>query len=288
MPRRIARADHERLIMTLSYVKQDSELILSTLDKGLHVLEALADVGPATGLSLTELSRMLGMHRTTLLRMLTTLQARGYVSRDPISDRYQLGMKVLALSATLLRRLDIRQVARPTLQALCAETGELVHLVVLDDGAVVTVERLEGNQTISLRTELGARRPAYCTASGKAILATLPAAEVAAILARGMPPMTPRTITSPAMMEEHLVEVQRRGFAWDDEERNEGVRCVAAPIFGHEGRAVGAVSIAAPLLRTPWERLWSLGNAVARAAVTVSQELGHQYAHVAVAHDKST
>lgn len=272
--------------MTLSYIKQDSELILSTLDKGLHVLEVLAEVESVAGLTLTELSRMLGMHRTTLLRMLTTLQARGYVSRDPVSDRYQLGMKVLALSATLLRRLDIRQVARPMLQALCAETGELVHLVVLDDSAVVTIERLEGNQTISLRTELGARRPAYCTASGKAILATMSAGEVAAILAHGMPPMTPRTITSPAVMEQHLAEVLRRGFAWDDEERNEGVRCVAAPIFGHEGRAVGAVSIAAPMLRTPWERLWSLGDAVTRAAVAVSRELGYQDARGTVLPDE--
>ncbi len=260
--------------MASTYTKQDSELILSTLDKGLHVLEVLASTDTAVGLSLTELSRTLGMHRTTLLRVLTTLQSRGYVSRDRVTDRFHLGMRVLSLASTALRGLDLRQIARPTLARLCAETQELVLLTVLDHGAVVTVECLEGSQTIALRTELGARRPAYCTASGKALLAHMEDAEREAILAAGMPSVTPRTITSADLMREHLAEIRARGYAWDDEERLEGVRCVASVVFDIEGNARGAVSIAAPSLRTSWGRMGQLGVAVCEAAREISRGLG--------------
>ncbi len=258
-----------------TYAKQSSESILSTLDKGLHVLEVIANAGVAEGLTLMELSRAVGMHPTTLFRTLATLQSREYVKRDHATDRYRLGTRILSLASTLLKDLDIRQVARPTLQALTNDTQELVHLAVFDDGDVVTVDRLEGKHTISLRTQIGARRPAYCTAAGKAILASLPDGEVDRVLASGMPPVTPRTITSRAVMHEHLAEVRRRGFSWDDEEILEGVRCVAAPVFWYEGRVLGAVSIAAPSLRTPWERLWQLGEQVGAGAREISRQLGY-------------
>lgn len=259
--------------MIVAYTKRDSDMILSTLDKGLHVLEALA--GAADGLNLTDLSHAVGMHRTTLFRILATLQARGFVQRDRDTDRYRVGMKLLSLSAELLRTLDIRAVARPILAALCQETRELVHLTVLDDGTVVTIERMEGHQTISLRTEIGERRPAYCTASGKAILAFSPSEETERILAMGMPAVTPRTITTREAMTQHLAEVRRRGFAWDDEERLEDVRCVAAPVFDWEGRVIAAVSVAMPSLRTPWSQLWQVGEMVRAAGDAISRCLGY-------------
>ncbi len=261
--------------MSTEYARQDSELILSTLDKGLHVLEVLAAVDTPEGQNLTELSRILGLHRTTLLRILTTLQTRGFVTRDRTTDRYRIGMRVLSLSAAVLRNLDIRQTARPALQRLGTETQELVLLTVLNDDEVVTVERFEGNQTISLRTELGERRPAYCTASGKAMLAYLPDDVVDRILARGLPMVTPRTITSRAAMEQHLAEIRERGFAWDDEERIESMRCVAAPVFGHEGVVLAAVSVATFSLRTPWERVRQLGECTRETAGEISRLLGY-------------
>ena len=259
---------------SLAYSRQESEPILGTLDKGLHVLEVLAQVDTGGGFTLTELSRLIDMHPTTLFRMLATLQSRGFIARDRHTDRYRIGMRVLALAATVLRDLDIRQVARPTLEALCKSTRELVHLTVLDEGEVVTVERVDANQPLSLRNEIGSRRPAYCTASGKAILAYLPPDEAEAIMARGMPMVTPRTLTTPEALRQQMIEIRRRAFAWDDEERIEGVRCVAAPVFGMEGRIVGAVSLAAPALRTPWERLWHLGDEVRATAAEISANLG--------------
>lgn len=254
--------------------KEGSEQTLGTLEKGLRVLEALAAVGTGPGLTLTELGQRLGMNRTTLFRFLVTLRANGYVERETGTDRYRLGVQVLSLASSLLSGLDIRHAARPVLLDLGDRTRELVHLAVLDGGDVLTIDRIEGTQPLSLQTGVGTRRPAYCTASGKAVLAHAPAAAVEAVLAAGMPPVTARTITSATAMRAELAEVRRAGFAVDDEERIEGVRCVAAPIFDLERAVVGAVSIAAPTLRMPKERVGRLGEEVCVAAAAVSRRLG--------------
>ena len=255
--------------------EHNPELMLSTLDKGLRVLETLGREGADRGLTLTELGRLLGMHRTTLFRFLATLRARGYVERDPGTDRYRLGLGVLALASSLLDGLDVRRLAHPVLAALSDATRELVHLAVLDRGEVVTIERIEGKEPLSLQTGIGERRPAHCTASGKAILACLPTETVDSVLAPGMPAVTPRTITSRAAMATELAAVRGRGYAIDDEERTAGVRCVAAPVFDHERGVIGAVSIAAPVVRMPWERVQQLGEEVRSAAETISRRLGY-------------
>ena len=260
-----------------AYAKQESDLVLSTLDKGLHVLEVLASVDTEEGLTLTELSRVLDMHRTTLLRILTTLQIRDFVTRDYATDRYRIGLRVLSLSGVVLRNLDIRQVARPVLQRLCARVEELVLLTVLSEETIVTIDRFEGNLTLSLRTALGERRPMYCTASGKAILAYMPDNTVEGILGKGMPSITPRTITSREAMRQHLAAIKRRGFAWDDEERIEDLRCVAAPIFSHDSAVIAAVSVVTFAMRTPWKQLLQLGEDTRQAAGEISRLLGHKH-----------
>jgi DNA-binding IclR family transcriptional regulator len=253
--------------------RDDAPPMLSTLDKGLRVLEALSrsDTGSE---SLTALSRAVGLHRTTVFRILGTLRARGYVSRESDTDRDRLGVRVLSLASAVLDDLDIRQVARPALQALRRETRELVFLTVLDRGEVVTVERLDSDQPLTLRAQIGSRRPAHCTAAGKAFPAALPEPEREAILHRPLPAFTPRTITLPDPLRQQLAEVCRRGFAWDDEEYLDGVRCVAAPVFGIERHVVGVVSLAVPTMRAPWDRLWRLGAEVAATARQISAGLG--------------
>jgi DNA-binding IclR family transcriptional regulator len=247
--------------------------MLSTLDKGLRVLEALSR--SATGSeSLTTLSRAVGLHRTTVFRILGTLRARGYVIRESDTDRYRLGVRVLTLAGAVLDDLDVRQIARPALEALNRASRELVFLSVMEGGEVVTVERLESDQPLTLRAQLGSRRPAHCTAAGKAFLAVMPEAEREAILRKPLASFTPHTITVPDVVRQQLSEVRARGFAWDDEEYFDGVRCVAAPVFGIERRIMGVVSLAAPTVRTPWERLWRLGAEVRATARAISASLG--------------
>lgn len=251
-----------------------SDSVLSTLDNGLRVLDVLANDVSGEGLTLTEVARHLDMHRTTVFRLLATLRPRGYISRDTRTDRYRLGPKLLSLSSALLGQLDLRQVARPSLIALRDKAGELVHLTILDGDDVVTIDRLEGTQSLSLQTEMGARRPMYCTASGKAILAHQSLDRVLRVLDAGMPAVTNTTITDRDAMLKHLEQVRNHGYAVDDEERIEGVRCVAAPVFGHDHSVLGAISIAAPAIRMSWERVLLLGEEVRLTAETVSRQFG--------------
>lgn len=256
------------------YAKQQSDGILGTLDKGLHVLQVIADSDVPNGLTLTELGTEVGMHRTTLFRILKTLEARNFVNRDSDTDRYQLGGSVLGLASVLLRNLSVCDIARPILQGLSLDTQEVVFLTVRSLSEIMTVEAFDSVQEISLRADVGDRRPMYCTASGKAILAFLSAEEVDEILSLGMPPLTSRTITSEFVMHHELEKVRNLGFAWDDEERIEGVCCVAAPIFNSKGGVVAAISIAAPAMRTSFKRMRELGLLVQSSADAISAELG--------------
>lgn len=247
---------------------------LATLDKGLTILEAIGRADAPQGLTLTEISQRLGIHRTTLLRFLTTLRARGYLERDPSTERYRLGPQVLALASMWLADLDIRQIARPILQRACDAGGELVHLTILDDHEVVTVDRIEGRHPLSLQTGIGNRRPAYRSASGKAILAHLPEADVARVLEAGMDPVTAGTITSREAMARDLEGVRARGYAIDHEENFLGVCCVAAPVYDYTRMPIASISIATPTQRAGAERLDYLGLVVRDAAAELSRQLG--------------
>jgi DNA-binding IclR family transcriptional regulator len=249
--------------------------MLRTLDKGLTILEALASIG-REGTTSVALGRKLGLHRTTVHRFLQTLTMRGYVEHISQSDRYRLGLGALRLAAASMTGLTIRDVGMPVLEALRRETGETVQSVILDpSGEVVTIDRLDAEHPIGLRTHIGARRPAYCSAAGKAMLAFKSEADVDEILARGMPPRTPTTVTDPLLFKAQLWEVTRRGFAIDDGENLEGVRCVAAPVFDFDGRLAGAVSLLAPSMRADAAHLLVLGERTAEAARTLSYLLGY-------------
>jgi IclR family KDG regulon transcriptional repressor len=250
-------------------------VMLRTLDKGLTILEALATIG-REGTTSVALGRRLGLHRTTVHRFLQTLTMRGYVEQISESDRYRLGLGALRLAAASMTGLTLRDVGMPVLEALGRETSETVQTVILDpSGEVVTIDRLDAEHPIGLRTHIGARRPAYCSAAGKAMLAFKSEAEVDEILARGMPARTPSTVTDPLLFKAQLWEVTRRGFAVDDEENLEGVRCVAAPVFDFDGRLAGAVSLMAPLMRVDSARVIELGECTAKAARTLSYLLGY-------------
>jgi DNA-binding IclR family transcriptional regulator len=251
------------------------EAPLRTFDKGLTILEGLAEIG-RQGATTGELGRRLGLHRTTVHRFLQTLARRGYAEQITDSDRYRVGLKVLGLASSTMAGLSLREVGMPILEALQQQTNETVHLVMMDRGEVVTIDRIEAEHPIALRTYIGARRPAYCSAAGKALLAYMPPAQVDQILAAGMPPRTANTITDPVRFKSQLWEVTQRGYALDDEENLEGVRCAAAPVFNLEGRLAGGISLSAPAMRVDDERLLALAEMVLGAARALSGLLGHQ------------
>jgi len=247
--------------------------LLSSVKKALQVLEQFGREEPE--LSLAHLSRRLGMHKSSVLRMLGTLQAAGFVEKDPGSGRYRLGLKILELAGRVTGRHGLRELAAPAMEELARRTGEIVHLAVLDGAQIVYLEKKGQGQVLTVATRIGGRNPAYASAMGKTLLAGLPAAELRRLLGRGpLPALTEHTISEvPALLEE-LERIRRQGFAVDDEETFLGIRCVAAPILGDEGKPLAAISVTVPKSRMDARRRQELRELVVAAAQSISRRCG--------------
>jgi len=240
----------------------------------LDIFDYLASSGGEAGV--TELAQFLGIHKSTASRLLATLNERGYVSRSPQSGKYSLGMHLVELSRVKLDQIDLRQLARPYLENLVSATGETAHLAVLDHGKVVYIDKVDTPQTLGMRSRIGYRIAAHCTALGKALLAELPAAELDSVLDTDkMVRFTSNTITDPDTLKLHLASVRERGYAIDDEEHEDGIRCIAAAIKDHAGRVVAAISVSGPTFRITREKADAIGRLVGDAARRLSASSGY-------------
>lgn len=246
---------------------------VQALERALKLLEALSQ--EKEGLGLNELARRVELHKSTVYRLLQTLKEHGYVEQDASHGKYNLGLKILELSGRILDRLDVRAVAHPYLKALADKSNEVAHLVILDGDEAVYIDKVEGNRTIRMYSQIGRRVPLHSTAVGKAILAHLAWPEAQRLLERkGLTRFTPRTVTDWSTLAEHLERVRRQGYAVDDGENEEGIRCVGAPIFNHDHRVVAALSISGPEVNITWERIPELGELVRWASREISRRLG--------------
>lgn len=217
----------------------------ATLAKGLDVLEALAEL-EETGLS--ELARKLGVSGPTLFRILATLGARGYVQKSAAS-RYRLTLKAWELGAKAVRRIRLRDVARPFMERLAGATSETVHLSVLQGDGIVIVDKLDSPHPVRVDTYVGLRAPAHCSATGKAILAFLPPASLAELLPPQLKRHTGATIADRAALDRELAEVRRAGWAKNREEWRDGVCAAAVPVFDSAGAVAASLSVTVPTPR---------------------------------------
>lgn len=246
---------------------------VQVLDRAFGILDALAANGPE--LALAEIALRLNLHKSTAHRLLAVLEDRRYVERTR-SGKYRLGSKLLELGAWAAARLDLAECARPFLEELVAETGETAHVGILRDGEVLSIANVESPRTLRTPATVGRRTPAHCTSLGKAILAFASEEEVATVIrTRGLSRYTQKTLTRLAAFQRELKEVRQRGYAVDDEEFEEGLRCVGAPVRDRTGGVVAALSITGPAFRLTPERLPALGKAVIRAAEKLSAVLGY-------------
>jgi DNA-binding IclR family transcriptional regulator len=226
-------------------------------------------------LSLAELAARTGIPRATAFRLLSTLEGSGFLVK--VHGAYQLGIKCFVLGNIVAGGLDLRETAHPHLVGLRDATRETTQIGILDHWQVVYLERvLAPMPTSSMRSRAGAILPAYCTGLGKTLLAYRPESEVAAWAAtQKFPAITTRTITSAKRLLKELDAIRERGYALDDEEREIGVHCIAAPIRNHNGEVVGAISVAGPSDRMPRPLEGSeMARAVVRAARAISIDLG--------------
>jgi len=244
--------------------------MVRSLCRGLDVLDALAQFKEA---ALSEVSREVDLPPSTAYRILETLCSRGYAHFNAGSGKYRLGIRAFETGYAFVSQTHLKEAADPVMQALAAKTGESVNLAVLDRGEVVYIHQAEGRGMMRIFTRMGARAPVHCTGVGKCLLAWLPEEEILQHLpAEPFARFTPYTITAKDAFLKTLAKVKRQGFATDDEEREEGVSCVTAPIRDPRGGVIAALSVSGPTTRIrrrglPVLRSWlkSAGQDISKA-----------------------
>jgi IclR family acetate operon transcriptional repressor len=257
----------------MSATRRDS---VQSLERAFDLLEALAAGGE---LGVTELAARTGLVPSTAHRLLATLTKRGYVTQSSLSGRYLLGYKVVEVASGLEHRLSrLRAVARPHLESIQRATGETTNLVILDGDRVVYVDQVEGTRSVRMFTAVGTAALAHTTGSGKAIMAYGPPEVVTALYAGREPlaRLTPRTLVTLEALQDDFTRILRRGYAIDNEEHEEGVGCVATPLFDHTGRPCAAISVSGPTARILHADTAELGALLGDHCAQISDALGYR------------
>lgn len=259
-----------------SDISDKSVSTVAALERGLILLNALAKEGQA---SLTDLSLITEIPASTAHRLLMTFQAFNYVDFNQTTNHWRVGVEAFRTGSAFTWQLNIVEVAREIMHDLVHETGETANLAVPDGGDVVFISQVETSNPIRAFFNPGTRSPMHVSGIGKAILSTFDRAETERRLKEpGLPEFTSRTLTSMDALIGDLTETRSRGWSFDDEERNLGMRCVAAPIFNEYGEAVAGISLSGPVARLPLDKVQSLGPMVSDAADRITTLIGGQCA----------
>jgi len=245
---------------------------LQSVRRALRALELISEHGE---LGVTELGRKLDVHKATASRLIATLAERGFVERDPISEKYRLGFGLISLAGAAVGGNDLVRAARPILDDLAERTRETVNLGVLSGESVVYIDQVTGTRSIVSVSWVGQRTPLHCTSNGKVLLAYATDAERERMLASPLTRLTSRTITDLRKLRSQLAEVRARGYAQTLEELEEGLNAVAAPVRGMSGDVVAALSVSGPAFRMRGVDLPRFGKLAADAALAVSRRLGY-------------
>jgi len=247
--------------------------MIQSLQRGLGILELIAKDG--TGLTMAEVSRKIGLHTSTTFHLLRTLRSLGYLVQSETTREYRLGSKVFRLAASVLTEVQFLNISGPLLAEMAQQTGETSHLAIFEHGEVIVIDKVDGSSPVRLSDRVGYPRPAHATAIGKVLLAHLPEAELKAFLdRRELRPFTPKTVTAVPILEQELVRVREQGYAFDDEEFAQGIRCLAVPVRNFTGHIVAALGISGPVWRVSLDRVAQLTELVKAIGHRLSQELG--------------
>lgn len=247
---------------------------MPNLERGLQILELLLDY--PDGLPQSEIAALLHCSKTSVYRIAMTLLAHGYLIRDEETKSLRLSRKLVAMGSRTLAEADLMSLSVDVLKHLRDQVKETALIGTIVDTELVVLEQVLGSHPFKFSVDLGTRLPLHTAAPGKAILAFLPEAESAAMLARlPFTRFTPRTLGGPAELRCELTEVAAAGFALDRGEQLSGIHCVAAPIFNRHGYPVAAIWITGPSDRVPARELDALGALVLAKARVISARLGH-------------
>jgi DNA-binding IclR family transcriptional regulator len=256
------------------------------LERSFAILDVLAQ--STEDLSLADMEAKLNLNKSTSYRLLRSLERFHFAQKDFDTGKYRLGSKLLELGARALARFDLATIGRPYLERLASESGETAHLGVLRDHEVVSIAVVEGRHALRVSVAVGGRASVHSSSLGKAILAFLPEEEVDTIVPKhGLKAYTGNTITRRSELKAELAQIRARGYSIDEQEREEGLKCIGAAVQDYSGRVVAAVSIAGAALRFNRKRTSALAPLVARVASDFSSALGYRPGTIVASRDQA-
>jgi DNA-binding IclR family transcriptional regulator len=250
------------------------EKINKSIDRALQILELFSMEKPAWGI--TEISKALNMYKSNVYNILFTLAERGFIKKDPNTEKYSLSIKYFELGSIVIKNMDLRKIALPYIEKLFQEFNETVHLGVLDKDRVVSIEREESKQGLYSHIEIGKSAPLHCTAVGKSIMAYLSSDKVNSLIKeKGLKKYTDNTITNKEELVIELEKIQKQGYAIDNIEHEEGVRCLAGSIRDYRGEVIASLSVSGPAFRIDEKDVACIIKKIKEYCNYISKEIGY-------------
>ena len=250
------------------------ENLVQSIDRAFDILESF--LNGKRDLRITDISKNLRLHKSTVHRLLSTLEYRGYIHQDAETGKYQLGLKILELNHSLLEQMQLRENAHPIMEKLVHQSCETVHLLILDNEETVYIDKVEYPHTIQLASYIGKHIPLHCTAAGKLLLANLPEEKIDKIIKKKkLIQYTKNTITSSILLKKELRKVKKQDYSIDNIEYEENVRCIAAPIRDCLGKVIAALSISGPTMRIKPKKIPFFIKLSKETGIEISQSLGY-------------
>ncbi|WP_270181127.1 IclR family transcriptional regulator [Alkalihalobacillus sp. CinArs1] len=249
--------------------------MIQSVDRSLQILNILKE--HQGGLGITELANKLDVAKSTIHRLVSTLESHQYIQRTPDHSSYQLGLKFIEMYHVVVDNLNILDVARDVLEQLSERTQKISHLVMIEeDHQVIYIDKVESQSTIRIYSRTGRKAPLHCTGVGKAISAYYTSDQLKDFFeTRELTRFTDHTITSKERYEAELARIRESGYAIDDEEHEEGIRCIAVPIFDHQGKPTYAVSITGTVQQMTEQHLAEFLPILQEAGNEISKRLGY-------------
>jgi DNA-binding IclR family transcriptional regulator len=250
--------------------------IIQSVERALKILDLFDE--HTSELKITEISERMDLHKSTVHSLLKTLHEYSYIDQNPDNGKYKLGLKLAERGNVVISNMDIRKVARKNLLELSAKTGQTVHLGILDGREGVYIDKVEGKHSIIRYSRIGRRLPLHSTAIGKVIIA-FQSPNIIQRLLKEYPyqQQTTCTITNEAVFQKEIEKIQQQKYAVDDQENEQGVRCVAVPIFNGTGKVLAAISISTLVSRVSEQELSVFIDLLQTSCQELSEQMRYGY-----------
>ncbi|WP_214808103.1 IclR family transcriptional regulator [Exiguobacterium sp. s102] len=247
---------------------------VQSLERALTILNKLSEY--PDGLKISQLTEQLDLSKSTIHRLLTTLGSMNYIAKDAETNKYKLGLQILFLSRNISDSNEIIRAAKPFIEKLSKDINETVHLCIEDRGEIVYIDKIESNHTVRMFSRIGTRGQMYCTAVGKILLSGVTPSYFEEVVEKiDFAPRTPNTITSQGEFRLEIEKVKQQQYALDNIENEEGIRCIAAPIYNHKGEIIASFSVSGPSNRVTMDMIEdTLINKMKDTSLNISQTLG--------------